>query len=111
MAKISSLCIPFTLQTEGFSLSADCTTLTLDHGFPKTRNTSSQVDPAANLTFDLHLSAKERTARSHVVLPYTSAQEEEGLVGVAAHTSSGRIFYDPNEDCFEDSDPDDDLDF
>ena len=70
----------------------------------------AHVDPAANLTFDLHLSAKEKVARSEVILPYTQAQD--GLVGVTSHTGSGQIFYEPDEgDCFTDSDPDEDLDF
>lgn len=30
-----------------------------------------QVDPAANLTFNLTLTDKEKEARSQVVLPYT----------------------------------------
>lgn len=72
----------------------------------KTDHDHSKLDPAANLTFDLHLSAKEKEERSQVVLPYTSAQEEEGL----ELQGSGRIFYEPDEDCFGDSDPDDDLD-
>lgn len=68
------------------------------------------ADPAANLTFDLHLSHQEKVARARVVLPYTSAQQEAGLV--TPHTGSGQIFYQPDEaDDFDDSDPDDDLDF
>lgn len=88
----------------------DCASLTTtDSGLAKTSNAPSTVDPAANLTFDLHLSAKEAVARSQVVLPYTSAQEGEGLVAIESRT--GRIFYEPDEeDCFGDSDPDDDLD-
>lgn len=75
---------------------------------PQVRSTGSR-DPAANLTFDLHLSAEEKAARSQVVLPYTSAQQGEGLVGMA---ETGKIFYQPDElDIFDDSDPDDDLDF
>lgn len=73
--------------------------------------TEQSIDPAANLTFDLHLSAREKAARSQVVLPYTSAQQEE-LVGITTSTDSGRIFYEPDAlDSFEDSDPDEDLDF
>jgi hypothetical protein len=73
---------------------------------------SLQVDPTANLSFDLRLSAQEKAARSQVVLPYTSAQEL-GLVGLSTHKGSGNIIYEPDpdeEDCFGDSDPDDDLD-
>lgn len=104
----------FVHQTEGYFLSSDCASLTttcIDHGLAQTTNVVSKADPTANLTFDLHLSAKEKEARSQVVLPYTSVQEEGGLVGIASHTGSARIFYEPDEeDCFGDSDPDDDLD-
>lgn len=98
------------LQVEQYFLSGDCSSLTASECSMARLRTQPQVDPAANLTFDLHLSAQEREARSQVVLPYTSAQEE-GLVAVTSHKNSGRIFYEPDEgDCFSDSDPDDDLD-
>lgn len=62
-------------------------------------------DPAANLTFDLRLSSREKEARSHVVLPYTIQQTPGGEGG------RGQIYYQPDEaDDFDDSDPDDDLD-
>lgn len=67
---------------------------------------TAQVDPAANLSFDLRLSTHEKIVRSQVVLPYTSAQQGEG------QAASGQIFYQPDEmDDFDDSDPDDDLEF
>lgn len=95
---------------ERYFLSEDCVSLTTDCAVAKCSETPSQVDPAANLTFDLHLSAQEKEARSQVVLPYTSVQED-GLVAVSSHKGSGKIFYEPDEeDCFGDSDPDDDLD-
>ena len=97
-------------QVEQYFLSDDCASLTTSDCAVAKLKPQPQVDPAANLTFDLHLSAQEREARSRVILPYTSAQEE-GLVGVTSHKSSGKIFYEPDEeDCFGDSDPDDDLD-
>ena len=76
------------------------------HSIP-TPSTSRQVDPAANLTFDLRLSEREKEARSQVVLPYTSAQQREE----ADQQATGEIFYEADEMDFEDSDPDDDLDF
>lgn len=101
------------LQIETHFISADFASLSsVDCTLQQSsKSTGAHVDPAANLTFDLHLSAKEKVARSQVVLPYTHAQEE-GLVSVAPHTGSGQIFYEPDEgDCFTDSDPDEDLDF
>lgn len=101
------------LQIETCLISADCASLSsVDCTNSQQSSIGAHVDPAANLTFDLHLSAKEKVARSEVVLPYTHAQED-GLVGVAVHTAgSGQIFYQPDEgDCFTDSDPDEDLDF
>lgn len=77
----------------------------------ETHTTCDKADPAANLTFDLHLSSREKEARSQVILPYTKAQQE-GLVGVASQGGSGQIYYQPDEmDDFDDSDPDDDLEF
>lgn len=113
-------------QTETYSVSADCAYLTTVIHTQSQPATISAVDPASNLTFDLHLSAKEKEARAQVVLPYTSAQERgqeegekgdqegEGLVTITSSKSTGKIFYEPDpedEDCFVDSDPDDDLDF
>ena len=63
--------------------------------------TVSPNDPTADLTFDLRLSTEEKEARSKVVLPYTTRQQD--------------LQYE-EEDKFEDeeldfdSDPDDDLD-
>ena len=74
---------------------------------------TSEPDPTANLTFDLHLSSKEKEERSKVVLPYTAVRD--GGVGMASgstgHTSGGQIYYQPDDvDDFDESDPDDDLD-
>ena len=82
---------------------------TANHVRPVPPTTTKKTDPAANLTFDLHLSAEEEEARSHVVLPYTRAQQDGQT---AAQQGRGEIFYETDEmDEFEDSDPDDDLDF
>ncbi|KAK2163201.1 hypothetical protein LSH36_84g10035 [Paralvinella palmiformis] len=67
------------------------------------------ADPAANLTFNLSLSEKEKLARSKVVLPYIQKPERSD-VGVSS-AGSGKIFYQPDEaDDFDEEDPDDDLD-
>ena len=66
------------------------------------------IDPAANLTFDLHLNDKEKADRARVILPYTSAMQAQNLEGVSCK-GAGQIFYQPDE--MEDSDPDEDLDF
>lgn len=74
---------------------------------------TSEPDPAANLTFDLRLSSKEKEERSKVILPYTAVRD--GGVGVASgstgHAPGGQIYYQPDDvDDFDESDPDDDLD-
>ena len=95
------------LQNETYQVSSDCISLqTTDstHHLSPSKPSARQVDPAANLTFDLHLSTQEKAARSRVVLPYTSAQQ-------GGEQGTGEIFYEPDEVDFEDSDPDDDLDF
>ena len=67
-------------------------------------STPPQPDPAANLTFDLRLTTKEKRDRANVVLPYAQ-------VGVSSSKGAGQIFYQPDEaDDFDESDPDDDLD-
>lgn len=89
----------------------DCSSITTsNYSSPAKREDKPQLDPTANLTFDLHLSTKERDDRSKVTLPYIAAQH--GLVKVASETNSaGQIFYQPDEmDDLDDSDPDDDLD-
>lgn len=56
----------------------------------------STIDPAANLTFDLRLTQRQKEERSQVVLPYTQVKSQ--------------ILYEPDEhDDLDDSDPDDDL--
>lgn len=70
----------------------------------------SQLDPTANLTFNLSLSDKEKEARSQVILPYTYNKERQDCV-LAKSVGEGKIFYQPDEaDDFDEDDPDDDLD-
>ena len=75
---------------------------------------TSDPDPAANLTFDLHLSSKEKEDRSRVVLPYTAVRDRVGVASGSSSTAlkgSGQIYYQPDDvDDFDESDPDDDLD-
>lgn len=71
---------------------------------------TNQVDPAANLTFNLTLTDKEKEARSQVKLPYTHdvSRQDETL---SKSVGEGKIFYQPDEaDDFDEEDPDDDLD-
>ncbi|OWF37191.1 elongator complex protein 5-like [Mizuhopecten yessoensis] len=71
---------------------------------------TSQVDPAANLTFNLSLTDQEKKARSQVKLPYTYDQKRiEATLNKSV--GEGKIFYQPDEaDDFDEEDPDDDLD-
>ena len=106
---------------EQYSVSQSLSVLstTDHHGSPPSASDlheATEPDPAANLTFDLRLSLKEKEERSKVVLPYTAARGDG--MGVASrssgHASSGgggQIYYQPDDvDDFDESDPDDDLD-
>ncbi|XP_033763570.1 elongator complex protein 5-like [Pecten maximus] len=69
-----------------------------------------QVDPAANLTFNLSLTDQEKRARSQVKLPYTYDQDRIDAT-LNKSVVEGKIFYQPDEaDDFDEEDPDDDLD-
>ena len=64
-------------------------------------------DPAANLTFSVSLSSKEKSDRAKTVLPYIRAQQS----GKEGGGGGGHIHYCPDEsDDIDHSDPDDDLD-
>lgn len=70
-----------------------------------------QSDPAANLTFNLRLSDREREARSHLVLPYTYTAKEKAAQLSGRGETGGQIFYEPDAaDDIDEEDPDDDLD-
>jgi len=61
-------------------------------------------DPAANLSFNLKLTEREKAARQLVQLPYMRQINPN-------EAETGRIVYEPDyEDDFDDEDPDDDLD-
>ncbi|CAH1239435.1 ELP5 [Branchiostoma lanceolatum] len=71
----------------------------------------AQVDPTANLTFNLRLTDTEKEARSRVVLPYMHHHRKKAPNKPAANPG-GQIFYQPDDvDDFDEEDPDDDLDF
>ncbi|ELU04241.1 hypothetical protein CAPTEDRAFT_188445 [Capitella teleta] len=71
----------------------------------------AQPNPAANLTFNLSLSDKEKQDRSQLVLPYVhnKLKSNEGQVQISG--AGAKIFYQPDEaDDFDEEDPDEDLD-
>ncbi|XP_035295567.1 elongator complex protein 5 isoform X2 [Cricetulus griseus] len=71
-----------------------------------------QVDPTTDLTFNLHLSKKEREARDSLTLPFQfSSEKQQALLRRGPGQTTSHIFYEP--DAFDDvdqEDPDDDLD-
>ncbi|GAB1296332.1 Elongator complex protein 5 [Apodemus speciosus] len=74
--------------------------------------TQPRVDPTTHLTFNLHLSKKERETRDSLTLPFQfSSEKQQALLHPVLGQTAGRIFYEP--DAFDDvdqEDPDDDLD-
>ncbi|XP_071490888.1 elongator complex protein 5-like [Diadema antillarum] len=91
---------------EGYSICDDYRLLT----FTDVQKTAErmeeehQLDPTANLTFNLTLKDSERKAKENVILPFTKVAEN-------ASRGSGQIFYEPDQaDDYDDEDPDDDLD-
>ncbi|KAL1764355.1 elongator complex protein 5 isoform X1, partial [Sigmodon hispidus] len=73
---------------------------------------TTQVDPTTHLTFNLHLSKKEREARDNLTLPFHfSSEKQQALLRPGLGRATSQIFYEP--DAFDDldqEDPDDDLD-
>ncbi|XP_026642606.1 elongator complex protein 5-like [Microtus ochrogaster] len=73
---------------------------------------TTQVDPTTHLTFNLHLSEKEREARDSLTLPFQfSSEKQQALLRSGPGQKTSHIFYEP--DAFDDvdqEDPDDDLD-
>ncbi|KAK2111262.1 Elongator complex protein [Saguinus oedipus] len=78
---------------------------------PQQRPTD-QVDPIAHLTFNLHLSKKEREARDNLTLPFQfSSEKQEALLRPRPSQATSHIFYEPDAyDDLDQEDPDDDLD-
>jgi len=60
---------------------------------------STSSDPTANLTFNLNLSDREKSARDKVVLPFAKKQAGQGKI----------IYEAEDEDDLDEEDPDDDL--
>ncbi|KAM3590310.1 uncharacterized protein V6R79_007379 [Siganus canaliculatus] len=78
---------------------------------PKQTDTEEQeMDPAANLTFNLRLSDREREAKEKLALPFVFSKEKKTAL-LHSGTGSGRILYEPDaNDDYDQEDPDDDLD-
>ncbi|XP_069338077.1 elongator complex protein 5 isoform X2 [Eulemur rufifrons] len=78
------------------------------HPDPRT----SPVDPTTHLTFNLHLSKKEREARDSLTLPFQfSSEKQQALLRPGPGQATSHIFYEPDAyDDLDQEDPDDDLD-
>jgi len=100
------------LDKEGKMTAVDDTTASND-----LQNSSEEVDPASNLTFNLRLSETEKVARANTSLPYLLNESKKNAYldesSVVNHSASGgEVIYLPDEsDDFDDEDPDDNLDF
>lgn len=69
-----------------------------------------EMDPTANLTFNLRLSDKEREAKESLSLPFMFSKEKKKAI-LHSDANKGRILYEPDaNDDFDQEDPDDDLD-
>ncbi|XP_029413368.1 elongator complex protein 5 isoform X3 [Nannospalax galili] len=69
-----------------------------------------QVDPTAHLTFNLHLSKKEREARDSLTLPFQFSSEKQQALLYPVPGQKSHIFYEPDAYDVDQEDPDDDLD-
>lgn len=69
-----------------------------------------EMDPTANLTFNLRLSDTEREAKEKLALPFVFSKEKKTAL-LHSGPGSGRILYEPDaNDDYDQEDPDDDLD-
>uniref|UniRef100_A0A8C3YC85 Elongator complex protein 5 n=1 Tax=Catagonus wagneri TaxID=51154 RepID=A0A8C3YC85_9CETA len=70
------------------------------------------ADPMTHLTFNLHLSEKEREAKDSLTLPFHfSSEKQQALLHSGPAPAASRIFYEPDAyDDLDQEDPDDDLD-
>ncbi|XP_045680193.1 elongator complex protein 5 isoform X3 [Phyllostomus hastatus] len=70
------------------------------------------VDPTTHLTFNLHLSKKEKEAKDSLTLPFQfSSEKQQALLCRGLGQATSRIFYEPDAyDDLDQEDPDDDLD-
>lgn len=97
---------------EIFSIRDDLTVIVLSRQLgPKQNDPEEQeMDPTANLTFNLRLSDKERKAREKLALPFVFSKEKKTAL-LHSGPGSGRILYEPDaNDDYDQEDPDDDLD-
>ncbi|XP_008151824.3 elongator complex protein 5 isoform X1 [Eptesicus fuscus] len=70
------------------------------------------VDPTTHLTFNLHLSEKEKEAKDSLTLPFQfSSEKQQALLCRGLGQATSHIFYEPDAyDDLDQEDPDDDLD-
>ncbi|KAE8620811.1 hypothetical protein XENTR_v10010486 [Xenopus tropicalis] len=69
-----------------------------------------EVDPTANLTFNLRLSEAEREVKDSAILPFTFSDSKKSSL-LQSGPGSARVYYDPDPaDDVDEEDPDDDLD-
>ncbi|KAF5911804.1 elongator complex protein 5 isoform X1 [Diceros bicornis minor] len=70
------------------------------------------VDPTTHLTFNLHLSKKEKEAKDSLTLPFQfSSEKQQALLCPGPGQATSHIFYEPDAyDDLDQEDPDDDLD-
>ncbi|XP_054431749.1 elongator complex protein 5 isoform X2 [Pteronotus mesoamericanus] len=70
------------------------------------------MDPATHLTFNLHLSKKEKEAKDNLTLPFQfSSEKQQALLCRGLGQATSHIFYEPDAyDDLDQEDPDDDLD-
>ncbi|KAG7271713.1 hypothetical protein CRUP_001297 [Coryphaenoides rupestris] len=79
-------------------------------GTPQADGSDAEVDPTANLTFNLRLSEQERQAKEKLALPFVFSKEKKSAL-LRSRPGSGRILYEPDaNDDYDQEDPDDDLD-
>lgn len=93
-----------------FSVNEDSTvTIHKSNSDPQqTEHKELEMDPTANLTFNLRLSDREREAKEKLSLPFVFSKEKKKAL---LHPGAGRIMYEPDaNDDYDLEDPDDDLD-
>uniref|UniRef100_A0A3P8YDL4 Elongator complex protein 5 n=1 Tax=Esox lucius TaxID=8010 RepID=A0A3P8YDL4_ESOLU len=99
---------------ETFSINEDLSVTIhskLSHpGHTHVNTDETEVDPTANLTFNLRLSDTERQAKEKLALPFVFSKEKKSAL-LQPGPGSGRILYEPDaNDDYDQEDPDDDLD-
>ncbi|XP_018095280.1 elongator complex protein 5 isoform X2 [Xenopus laevis] len=71
---------------------------------------AQEVDPTANLTFNLRLSDAEREVKDSAILPFTFSDRKKSSL-LQSGPGSARVYYEPDPaDEDDEEDPDDDLD-